>query len=300
MWIIPKTLSAFAVDTVGSIEDLSLPELKLESSLMWRSKPSLLRTWSQRWKRVFWFRLLCGRILKPSLWKRFEDEYTASLPVILASPLALQDSEKERTTQDTSGHIFDKQLTFLNQDGASLRTSKDTSRLDSPQLSATWKKMVTELRQDCLRRQKSAHRTEEKECLSWATPNTMDYMDQRSPEALQRQFQTTRKGRTQPANLREQIMPENWPTVTARDFRSGHANNSEAFQKRKDNTRGVNLVETLQRCGLLDQGKSNTCGKSRGSLNPRWVEQLMGLPAGWTNLGSWATESFHNKQQKHT
>jgi len=46
------------------------------------------------------------------------------------------------------------------------------------------------------------------EVENWATPNTMDYMEQRSPEALKRQAETTRKGRTKPANLREQVNPE--------------------------------------------------------------------------------------------
>ena len=45
-------------------------------------------------------------------------------------------------------------------------------------------------------------------CENWATPNTMDYMEQRSPEALKRQSETTRKGRTKPANLREQVNPQ--------------------------------------------------------------------------------------------
>jgi hypothetical protein len=31
-------------------------------------------------------------------------------------------------------------------------------------------------------------------------------------------------------------------------------------------------------------------------LNPNWVEQLMGLPIGWTDLGSWATESSPKPQ----
>lgn len=46
---------------------------------------------------------------------------------------------------------------------------------------------------------------------SWATPNTLDHLPLRSKEALIRQFSTTRKGRTKPANLREQIHPECWP-----------------------------------------------------------------------------------------
>jgi len=33
-------------------------------------------------------------------------------------------------------------------------------------------------------------------------------MSDRSPEALERQFATTRKGRTKPGNLREQVKPK--------------------------------------------------------------------------------------------
>lgn len=42
----------------------------------------------------------------------------------------------------------------------------------------------------------------------WATPNTMDSLSLRSEEALRRQATTTRKGRTAPANLREQVDPK--------------------------------------------------------------------------------------------
>ena len=45
--------------------------------------------------------------------------------------------------------------------------------------------------------------------------------------------------------------------------------------------------------GQQDLIKSNTTGKSQesqGKLNPDWVEHLMGLPVGWTDLGSWETE----------
>jgi hypothetical protein len=45
----------------------------------------------------------------------------------------------------------------------------------------------------------------------------MDYLPQRSKEALLRQATTTRKGRTRPANLREQVDTETvkmWPTPT--------------------------------------------------------------------------------------
>jgi len=62
-----------------------------------------------------------------------------------------------------------------------------------------------------------------------------------------------------------------WPTPTARDYRDQHGRDSEAFRKRLDHPRGVNLVEELQRRGVT------------GQLNPPWVEWLMGFPIGWTD-----------------
>ena len=59
--------------------------------------------------------------------------------------------------------------------------------------------------------------TEETDLLLWATPNTMDYLPQRSPEALLKQATTSRKGRRRPANLREQVNENTvdlWPTPT--------------------------------------------------------------------------------------
>tara|TARA_R100000278_G_scaffold54958_1_gene45748 strand:- start:603 stop:1829 length:1227 start_codon:yes stop_codon:yes gene_type:complete len=51
---------------------------------------------------------------------------------------------------------------------------------------------------------------------NWATPNTLDYLSLRSDKALIKQATTTRKGRTLPSNLREQVDPhfcEKWDSV---------------------------------------------------------------------------------------
>ena len=63
---------------------------------------------------------------------------------------------------------------------------------------------------------------------NWATPNTMDHLPSRSVEAQREMALGQRKGRSKPANLREQVDPEiaqfqvavyqeakNWPTPTA-------------------------------------------------------------------------------------
>ena len=68
--------------------------------------------------------------------------------------------------------------------------------------------------------------TGDTESRLWATPNTMDHLPQRSPEALKRQAEGSRKGRKRPANLREQVNPETvrmweepkmWKTPVAAD-----------------------------------------------------------------------------------
>ena len=364
MWILPNNYqlsSAFAQDMVESREDLTLPGLNIESSLMWRSKPSPLRTWSQRWNQVSWFQRLSSRILKPSRRTSFEAALTLSLEDTRASRFQQQDSEREPMTQDIYGPtslITSDQLDLFS---ASLKTSRDTYRLDSPQSLATWKKMVTEQRGEYSQRVKSAHLIREKESISWATPNTMDHLPQRSEEALVRQATTQRKGRTRPSNLREQVNPtavaiyqepQTWATPRTTDAQGAGRPLNEKGQRitLSDPTKiyGGNLSDQVRhwptvrvssangasqkelqagnpkrrletevllhpwptpsaheaRLGYQDRSDTtkkgtqeslltvvvNTAGgrsECPGHLNPDWVEWLMGVPTGWTELGSW-------------
>ena len=317
MWILPKNYqlsSAFAAGMVASKEDLTLPGLNIESSLMWRSKPSLSRTWLQRWNRVSWFQPLSLRILKPSRHTCFEEQLTSSLEAIRVSRLVRPESDAAQMTQDTCGPTYgdtSQQLDLLN---ASLKTSRDTSRLDSPASSAIWKKMVIEARGEYSQRVKLAHRTRESESTSWATPNTMDHLTAKSPETLIRQSQTVRKGRTSPSNLREQVDPVavqiyqgEWPTPTTQD-------NIQVAGQYKNPKSGTTLGGAVRNWPTPRASEYKDCGpvgsKShanmkkkyylsaeakeesmpRGQLNPDWVEWLMGVPTGWTELGSWGTE----------
>lgn len=45
----------------------------------------------------------------------------------------------------------------------------------------------------------------------WAAPNAMDYLPVRSKLAMNRQFNTVRRGRTAPSNLREQVQANMYP-----------------------------------------------------------------------------------------
>ena len=117
----------------------------------------------------------------------------------------------------------------------------------------------------------------------WATANTMDHMPPRSKEAMERQFSTTRKGKTTPANLREQAIPAMWPTASARDHKdTGDMSNSMV---RKD---GKERNDTIGRMafGLTTQMEN------KGSLNPQFVCWLMGYPTEWESCAGMVTRLF--------
>ena len=230
MWVLPKNYqpsSAFVADTVESKQELSLLESSIESSLMWRSKPSPLRTWLLRWNRVSWIQHLFGRILKPSQHTYFEEQLTLSLAGILASRSQRQGREKGKMIQDTCGQQSGSMLKPSDQIDVFSRMSKDTYRLDFPASSATWKKMVTQQRGEYSQRVKLAQHIKESESISWPTPAARDYKGAVLPETL------TAKNRNPMTN---------------------------------------SLPDAVQH-------KSG-----RGNLNPEWVEWLMGVPIGWTEL----------------
>ena len=167
---------------------------------------------------------------------------------------------------------------------------------------------------------------------NWATPNTMDTLPARSPEKL---AEAKKKGGCK--NLREEVMNfptpsvagcveggavkniemtptgfkatrksgisygaklkdvvESYPTPTARDWKGcGNAT------PRKDGKHRMDNLEAIVRHGLQNRTNVSTNGSNR-ALNPDWVEQLMGLPVGWTDLDSWAMESCQLPQPEHS
>ena len=289
MWILPKPIiSAFAPGTEESTWLSSRWCQMAAPLLMWRSKPSPSRTWSQRWKRENWIKHLCGRTLRLSQRKTFTDWWTSSLAGTRANRSVPQENETPKTQEDF-GHIFDEQFNLFAQPGCFWKTSKDTSRLDSPRSSAIWTKMVIEQRGEYLVRRNAARHTRESESLSWPTPDASvekfrlggNSQQSRSLEAM------GRRGELSPPDLvnRNSIgkNPEQWPTPLEDD-----ANNVNPSEKRR-----ATLV-------------THTSKKLGGKLNPSWVEQLMGVPVGWTQLpiewtdfDSSETELSRQPQQKH-
>lgn len=139
---------------------------------------------------------------------------------------------------------------------------------------------------------------------SWATPNTMDYLPQRSPEALKKQAEGSRKGRKRKrSDLAAAV--KMWPTPTAQDGQNS------TFPKSQINrgslvgdvmkemaavyptpTTGAGLcggtgnyqkLKKLEEQGTISEEERKSMSQGNGGqLNPYWVEWLMGFPPGWT------------------
>ena len=117
---------------------------------------------------------------------------------------------------------------------------------------------------------------EEQKRDMWATPNTLDHMPPRSKEAMERQFATTRKGRTKPSNLREQVHPDMWPTPRAAI--GMHMKLTENMAK----LRHKKYLETEVAYKFWSTKEQKQIEKKPGHLNPEWVEWLMGYPEDYT------------------
>jgi len=179
MWILPKQLhtSAYVQDTKGLGLDSEEFSQISERSLMWRSKPSLSRTWLQRWKRNSWIQRLSSRILKPSHTNSFVERWTLCPLVFPASHSALLESVKQLKIQGTCSHSLLKESESANLELFSERTYKEslvakplTENQFSNMSSESWNKWVTKQRQEYSQRKKLALLTKENESSSWATP----------------------------------------------------------------------------------------------------------------------------------
>jgi hypothetical protein len=104
------------------------------------------------------------------------------------------------------------------------------------------------------------------EVKGWATPNTMDHMALRSDEALLRQVTTTRKGRTFPANLMEQVDPKSQEI-----YATGQIPNTPTVE---------------------------TESTAKSQLNPRFSLWLMGYPIEWAYCGERVTLSSRKSERK--
>ena len=126
--------------------------------------------------------------------------------------------------------------------------------------------------------------TFENVCGSLPTPNTMDHLPPRGLDSMIKQTQVHRKGRTKLANLREAVNPQavklfnelqqlRLPTPTSRDWKDSGENMN--YKK---------AAEKKRLAGVLNHTHSDLTGEDM-TLNPAFLEEMMGFPVGWTQIG---------------
>jgi hypothetical protein len=202
---------------------------------------------------------------------------TSSLAVIPANLSQQQEGAKEPMTPGTCGRISGDTLNQLDLFDAFLKTSKDTSRLDCPASLAIWKKMVIDQRGEYSQRVKLAHHTREKESTSWPTATVFDVTGGSYPTQLVNGQWRSKHSKNQDspwygAKLKDAVETAErmWPTPAARDYKGAVL--PETLKAKNRNPMTNTLPDAVQH-------KSG-----RGHLNPEWVEWLMGVPTGWTEL----------------
>ena len=291
---------------------------------MWRSKPSAAPTWQRRLKKDSWMTHLSTRILKPSQQKSFEEKYTASLEDIPVSRSVARESDKERKTQDTCGHTSEAMSGQLDLFGAFSKMSEVTPRWGYGESCPIWKKMVTERSSDCTQRRKQARLTNASDASSWGTPKEQDSraaswdrgksnlgeqvhgMSQerwltptttdivRSPEGMEKrkQYRESIGRKYLEGCLSEQVDNQlASPPAPEKSSTSGKNQGSWPTPNTSDQY-NPNIPHDIGRSYLRTESLPEDQRKPKPTmkLNPNWVEQLMGLPIGWTDLGSWGTE----------
>jgi hypothetical protein len=187
----------------------------------------------------------------------------------------------------------------------------------------TWKAKVTKSNRLLYQLQQSTHRTNDTEHGLWLTPSATN-IDKRSDAALKkRQKYRESIGRTtiNPGNLAEQVQygfpikdMRMWPTPTVGYVEGGEQSDrvertdKGGYILRKKNKPHMTCGAKLSDAILFEekqkmwptpttQDSKNNGGKAQhnrhikplnavvnGSLNPMWVEWLMGYPVGWTDL----------------
>jgi hypothetical protein len=142
--------------------------------------------------------------------------------------------------------------------------------------------------------------------VNWPTPN----IPERGPE-----YSKTHRPESGGIDLQSSV--QLWPTPQFSEYKGMSQRGLHSPKDRLSNAVGLPDLENLSTNGksrelwatpnIPDRGAGGQhsdlsidlkCAPRK--LNPAWVEQLMGLPAGWTDLDSSATASSINVQKKQS
>jgi len=122
-----------------------------------------------------------------------------------------------------------------------------------------------------------------KKRLEWPTPNTLEGLAPKKLDRIMEYNNKSRPGRSYASmNLREQVVYGKipiWPTPTANEDACGKPTGK--MQK------------------MLGNHPEVRQDLNGGTLNPTWVEWLMGWPLGWTDLKPLEMDKYRKWQEQH-
>ena len=246
-----------------------------------------------------------------------------SVPVSHVSLFHKLAKKNQQKTLDTFGHTLSRELDNVTPCFPFWKTCKElspqkqqTEKVFLNMSAENWKKKVIELRLEYSARQKSAHLTKEKEFLSWATPtvhgnNNKKGLTKKSGDGLNTQVkkwptpaardykgansikhitgQTASKrghmGQLPNAVLANGLQDQEKNNMTGKNQelwntpKAQTATHPDYKCERKRNS--PHLESNVRMKMNLPPLETATKGQR---LNPNWVEQLMGLPVGWTQI----------------
>lgn len=111
----------------------------------------------------------------------------------------------------------------------------------------------------------------------------------------------------QPANLEPVIVERDGsylPTPLAKEGGTNKSKHKNAQRRPQLSTIAKTLPTPMARDWKGSGGKNrqtrNLPRTMGGSLNPRFVEELMGFPIGWTELEDWAMQWYRSKREKRS
>lgn len=135
-------------------------------------------------------------------------------------------------------------------------------------------------------------RTLEKGGSYWATPKASEIEEsyENYIARMKRSPDPKTNTKVRPSNLAVQVKaPQFWPTPAYRDYKGVRRN-----LKKGENVSGKGVSYGMD----LTQAVRHKDSLVGGKLNPTWIEWLMGVPLGWTELNPWAMEWFRPKSKK--
>lgn len=239
----------------------------LASSVTWRGKPSPAPTWSRRLQRAPWLTLLSGLTCPPSTVSRGVELWISSLLASRVSPSVKPASASGRKTLATFGQLS---LALSETCSPGACSSKTCSCEATSNRSETFEQWASRCR--------TPSRVPPPSWVRDILGDESSFLPTLAASAYgnNRGGAAGRVGKVRPSLDRLLATP------TARDHRSIRA--SEATHLR--NSRPLS-----EQIGRLYRDDSRPL-----SLNPAFLEMLMGVPVGWTGHASSATASSRSRQ----